>query len=572
MRYPKAGLYFWLLFFAINFFFFLPAYLMNAGESSFFPSTSLPPGESLGWLFPFFARNNQDIFRLSADWVLIATVLVLLRKWRFRKLLYAVGSLSFLCLFLYRAYLGFSIKTYGEAPNFSNDWALIKEVLPIFLDQFSQGNVGWIYLGIALAILLMTGIILLMISGFVRQARKLRFSKPLLLTAAGIWVVILVFSYKNTKSSYPPTFNSIQWTVAPFYQSLTDLKPRAHELLAQGAPYEAYFSFALSKKPNVYLLFVESYGEILYAREELSAPYHSLLKQTEDSLSKYGFHSQSILSESPIIGGRSWLAFTSALCGITLDNQLMYNELLQMPEYPHMVRFFNQQGYQTIRIKSMSDLDSKIKAPYKIPTRFYQFDQWLKFRDFPYHGYKYDWFGGIPDQFVLNYAREEIIRDRTKPLFLFFINMNSHGPWFPQAPVYEDWRMLDTIPRLPKEKTNYEALLEDPITERYMNAISYQLTYLTQFMKQHADSTDIFILMGDHQPALIFREGIDGFKTPLHIISRDSAFVKQFSRKGFFPGLEITDLKDTKRQIKHEDLYSLLVRAILGKNDARISW
>jgi len=149
--------------------------------------------------------------------------------------------------------------------------------------------------------------------------------------------------------------------------------------------------------------------------------------------------------------------------------------------------------------------------------------------------------------------------------------MNSHGPWFPQAPIYEDWRMLDTIPRIADEQIDFQALLAAPTTERYMDAITYQFSYLTQFMKQHADSSDIFILIGDHQPAIISRQGIDGFNTPLHIISKDSSFVNQFTSQGFFPGLQITNLKDTSRQVKHADLYQLLIDAMLGKNEASTS-
>lgn len=572
MRSRKTDIYYWLSFLAVNLFFFLPVYLLNMGESTVLPSSSLPPGDSMGWLSHLFARDNQDVFRLSTDWVLIATLLLVLRKWRFQKFIFGLSFLAFISLFLYQLYLSFSLKTYGEVPNFGNDWELIKEVLPIFLDQFSQGNVGWIYVVGGLGMLLIMALTFILLRWYARQTQKIKITRSLVIVGIGIWLIILAFSYKNVRSSYPPTFNSIQWTSVHFYRSLKELKAKATELLDKGAPYEAYFSQTLPKKPNVYLLFVESYGEVVYDHEALNEPYHALIKGIEDSLTKSDFYSQSMLSKAPILGGRSWLAFTSAICGLTLDNQVMFNELLRMPEYPHMVNFFNQQGYRTLRVKSMSDNESNVKASYKKPTKFYGFDQWLKHNDFPYHGYKYDWFGGIPDQFVLNYVEEEVLQDSAQPLFLFFINMNSHGPWFPQAPIYEDWRMLDTIPQIAVEQIDHQSLLTRPATERYMDAITYQLTYLTKFMREHADSTDIFILIGDHQPAIIYRQGIDGFNTPLHIISKDSAFVNQFAKQGFFPGLEITNRNDTSRQMKHADLYPLLLDAMLGKNEAKTSW
>jgi hypothetical protein len=161
--------------------------------------------------------------------------------------------------------------------------------------------------------------------------------------------------------------------------------------------------------------------------------------------------------------------------------------------------------------------------------------------------------------------------------------MNSHGPWFPQAPILEDWRKLDTIPRLADELIDFEALLSAPVGERYINAIEYQLAYLTQFIIKHAERNSIFVLIGDHQPAIIYRQGIDGFHTPMHIISKDTAFVERFAERGFFPSLEITEPGDTSRQVKHADFYALFIeellavygertdQAILGKNEANIS-
>jgi len=98
MRFRKADVFYWIAFLSVNFFFFLPVYFLNVAESSFFPSTKLPLDESMGWIFHLFARDNQDVFRLSADWVLIATILLILRKWRYQKFIFGLSFIAFISL------------------------------------------------------------------------------------------------------------------------------------------------------------------------------------------------------------------------------------------------------------------------------------------------------------------------------------------------------------------------------------------------------------------------------------------------------------------------------------------
>jgi hypothetical protein len=568
----RQNLGFALLFLLLNLLFFLPAFLVYWDDSSFLPSTTLPSGQTLGKLSMFFARDNQDIFRLSGEFILLSMLLLALRKGKlFKPLLWLTFAVYFL-LWVFHLYFAISVKVYGTPPNFMNDWALAREVLPLFLSQFSQGKQNLLYLGM-LAVLLVSGGLLFVIFRFYgRSIRKLDFSRRGWIGMALVLALLALLSLKNKRSNYPRLFNSLQWTSLSVNQSMRDVDVSSEYLAATGQTYQSYFEMPLEKKPDVYLLFVESYGEVVFEREELTEPYLQTIREVNAQLDSAGYSSQSILSEAPILGGRSWLAFTSAFCGFTINNQVIFNKLLELPNFPHLINWFNHQGYQTFRIKTMSDNEAGRKAGYEKADAFYGFDRWIKYNDFPYHGYKYDWFGGIPDQFALNYYEEEIPRDSSLPQLLFFINMSSHGPWFPSPPIYEDWRMLDTIQQMPYDlglpdsvEMNWEALLSDRLVHRYRDAITYQLRYLTKFILENGDEDDIFILIGDHQPALLCHYGKDGFHTPMHVIAKDSAFVQGFAEHGFFEGMEIQEPGDKKRRMQHAGFYSLFMSEFLGR-------
>src|SRR5690606_9812289 len=81
-----------------------------------------------------------------------------------------------------------------------------------------------------------------------------------------------------------------------------------------------YSRHKLAHKPNIYLIFIESYGSVLYKRPDWREEYLKILDSAEKTLTKHNFHFASTLSESPTWGGGSWLAYTSTLFGIRIDN------------------------------------------------------------------------------------------------------------------------------------------------------------------------------------------------------------------------------------------------------------
>ena len=72
------------------------------------------------------------------------------------------------------------------------------------------------------------------------------------------------------------------------------------------------------------------------------------LKAMEDTLSN-AWHMATALSNSTILGGRSWLGFTTLLSGIRIDNHPAYEDMISHHVgYPHLINTLNAQGYHNL--------------------------------------------------------------------------------------------------------------------------------------------------------------------------------------------------------------------------------
>jgi phosphoglycerol transferase MdoB-like AlkP superfamily enzyme len=253
------------------------------------------------------------------------------------------------------------------------------------------------------------------------------------------------------------------------------------------------------------------------------------------------------------------MAYTSALFGLRIDNHPEYLSLLeeyQDAAYPDLGRYLQSQGYYSLFVSSIakelreSDLEQYLN--------FYGVDDWLTYGRLDYQGPRYGWGPAPPDQYVLWHVEKEVAATLDQPKFIFTITQNSHYPWVPQPEVVDDWQTLN----LPAEDPS--APLPDQIPSQakrrnYMNAIDYQLRFLTDFILKNGRDNAVYVLIGDHQPQQVSRRE-DGFETPIHIISRDADFADLFQEYGFVDGLILEDIAPS---LRHEGLYSLLVRTLL---------
>jgi hypothetical protein len=315
------------------------------------------------------------------------------------------------------------------------------------------------------------------------------------------------------------------------------------------------YQISLKLKPDIYLLFVESYGKLLYENRILRNPYLSSMDSCEKVLLLNGMNAATGFSTSPVSGGQSWVSYTSVMFGYNIRNQGTFNSLLKNPamvRYNNIFRVLNQNGYKTYRLNAMPPA-SNLEIPWETYSRFYSIDKWINFSDLNYTGRLYGFGPSPPDQYSLNFAGQFIEKEGRGPRALFFITQTTHNPFYCPDSLVRDWRTLNGEP----DSVSFHAsvFLKKPSIKDYAKAVHYDISALVQFITQVPDSNAIFILVGDHQPPVI--TGLnDGFETPVHIISRNREFTRSFLQFGFREGMRADE---RAKPIRHEGIYSMFM-------------
>jgi hypothetical protein len=557
------NLLFWLLFFSLSVLLFLPLYLLNIETS-----TLLPPWPSFakGWWAALQSlviwRENLDPFRLSLEWTLLIALWSNLRRLHHPFLQWAIIAFYLLAL-VYETYEAIMVSIYHVDPIFYSQYFLARDGLP-FLARNLQTS-GWFYLALVGGLAVVGLILVTLISLLLSSAAQPKFHRvaPLsmaLLTGLALFVAV---RYQHNTARPEMVVSSLAFKIQ---QNIAASRQLYHDIVNfdDGAVRMAYnyADYQLPHKPDIYLIFVESYGGVLYKRPDYRWAYTNLLNRLEAQLEQAGWQSASTLSDSPTWGGGSWMAYTSLLFGLRIDNHPQYLSLLnkyQVQHYPHLGRYLQSQGYYFAWVSSIADeLDDQTWNKY---IRFLGVDQWLRYRDLDYGGARYGWGPAPPDQYTLNFANELLQRQTDKPILYVTLTQNSHYPWTPQPELVDDWRSLNQPANDPKATPPDEIEHVDK-RRNYLNAITYQLQMLTDFVVQNGNQDSLYILVGDHQPPQVSRRA-DGWATPMHILSRDPALIEAFVGYGFTPGLKTATLEPT---LSHEGFYSLLMR-ILVAND-----
>jgi phosphoglycerol transferase MdoB-like AlkP superfamily enzyme len=252
------------------------------------------------------------------------------------------------------------------------------------------------------------------------------------------------------------------------------------------------------------------------------------------------------------------MSYTTALFGLRIESHPQYLSLVdqyQTDPYPDLGRYLQRQGYTYVQISSLSTgLDEEERER---NAQFFGMDRWIRYGDLDFVGPHYGWGPAPPDQYVLNYAAEQL-RGQADPFLFFYVTQNSHYPWVPLPEFVDDWRTLNEpgpAPRMPGRSLSLTTKRNN-----YLAAVQYQLDVLVDFISRVPESENaIFVLLGDHQPQQVSRRD-DGFETPLHIISRDPAFMATFEAEGFSRGMSSPQ---NEILLGHEGLYSLLLHALI---------
>lgn len=554
---------FWGCFLVLNALLFLPFYLLNLNENAPFHFLTELRRAPLTALFNLFIwRENSDPFRINTELIVMLALWINVGWLRRGAVRWLMTVVYFIAL-LYYLYESIMIYLYRDDPVFYNHYFLIRDGLRFLAEHLNISLVayGSVIVGATVVITLIV-LILRTLVDWQLPARLSRTTR-LSVTALAVAVLLSAATYRGVSADPRMVMSSLSFKLEKNIAASVAL----YESIVNFDDTEIYSTYNYAKyhlatKPNIYLLFVESYGSVLYKRPDWQVAYVDMLHKVEDRLDEGGFHYASHFSISPTWGGGSWLAYTSALFGLHISSHPQYLTLMdryqtKVPRYPDIGTYLRKQGYHYFWTTSISEeLGDKKWNSYK---SFYGVDEWLRYSDLNYEGAGYGWGPAPADQYVLAYSRDVAMADQEKPLVMFYITQNSHFPFQPVPEMADDWHDLN-VPAPTVDPTPVEDMSHAELRASYLHAVDYDLKMLTDFVLNHADENAVFVLVGDHQPPSVSRRS-DGYETPVHIISRDPALINNLDQFGFVHAMEIP--ADQSTQLHHEGIYSLLVRTLV---------
>lgn len=555
---PHATVAFWAALLALNTLLALPAVLLAGAQGGLLPW----PQDVSTWYGLLVHREHPDVMRLHLElWLLAALRLRWPRPWR---RLWPWLALLWLVDGLYQVYGAAMVYLYHNPPNFYNDVAFLRSGVRFLLDALPVSRAA--YAGLAVGV----GLVVAVVVGLTRLVWYQVPATAVGRGSRGVLGLALLLGLGQAVVYGPTALASPQAVWVSFTAQVVANGRASRASRAEVAallrvdPYQAYdyTAYPLARHPDIYFIFVESYGSVLYRRADWRAQYQALLTRWQTRLEADGWHMASTLSVSPVWGGGSWMAYISALFGLRVAEQQQYLALqhkFQMIPYPSLGRYLHDQGYLYTWVTPIARrLSPALLEKYR---RFYGMDRWITFDDLDYHGPLYGWGPSPPDQYVLGYMRA-FAREQRQPVFMVYLTQNSHYPWAPLPPVVDDWRDLAHMEDPRGGRADLEAwkqLPHEQVRADYWRAVAYTWDRLGEFLTDLADEDAVVVLLGDHQPPRVSARR-DTYATPLHILSRDPAFVQRFADYGFQPGLWLDEPQAT---VRHEGLYSLLVRELV---------
>jgi hypothetical protein len=572
---------------ALNFALFVPGYVLSHRHADllpFFPQEH-PHGafgfdarsfvEYLKALF--LRRSNLDVFRVCLEYVALLSALALTARTRLRGLTrwLAVGLYVFALLFLtyHHALQYFFLRR----PALSQDFQLVIN-LGHFLSE--MGPTYWLGFGLGGAGLLVT-------MGAVAHWAFLglqRWAEPVLvprlvggsLLALGLGLASVLWFGPDRDDPVVQALSKRAWDNL---QASRDAAARNAQL-ATGAPdkrYDAFDTLTLRRRPTFYFLMIEAYGEIL-ATWDMAPAYQALLRRVEGRLAARGFHATSFYSAAPVHGGWSWFSIATTQTGILIETPQVFSAFEDhRAGVPTLERFFKRQHYATWSLQP-----GTAERPGLLIHDLYEHDLLVNADLIGYHGRRWG-FGGIPDQYAFAFMKDRYLKAAPDPLYLFYMAVSTHYPWGDHVPPYvkdplalergvvEPSNVDDTWPAIAEKEQ-----IGSEYRKSYFQSVEYEWRVLTEFLEADPSQDIVVVVMGDHQPRLESNPpGEVTMNTPVHILSKDPAFVASFAQVGAQRGLSADPTLHPPLQ--HEGLFSLLVSrlaALYGdeQSQGRATW
>ena len=284
---------------------------------------------------------------------------------------------------------------------------------------------------------------------------------------------------------------------------------------------------------DVLVAFVESYGRSAVEDPAMAPGVDAVLDDGTRRLAAAGFGARSAFLHSPTAGGGSWLAHSTTLSGLWIDNQQRYRTLVSSDRLT-LNGAFHRAGWRTVGI-----------MPGVTRTwpegSFYDFDHITDSRTMGYDGPHFSW-APMPDQYALAVLqRTELDRRDRPPVMAELPMVSSHAPWAP-IPRMVDWATLgdgSLFGPISAAGARPESVWASStgVKNAYRDSIEYSLSALISWVTTYGDDRTVLVFLGDHQPAPIVTGPDAGRDVPITVVAHDPKVLDRISDWGWTSGL-----------------------------------
>ena len=285
---------------------------------------------------------------------------------------------------------------------------------------------------------------------------------------------------------------------------------------------------------DVVVAFVESYGRDALTAPDYAAPMAATLDGATRRLAAAGFSARSAYLTSPTSGGGSWLAHTTLLSGVWVDNVRHYASLTSSDRLT-VVRAFRDAGWRTVAVMPGNHGDWAERT-------YYGFDQVYDARNLGYRGPDLGW-ASTPDQYSLAmFERVEHGWPGRGPLFAELALVSSHAPW-PIIPEVIDWDAVGdgAVYQADAPAAAPDAIWaqghRDTVRTAYRRSLEYSLGSLVSWVETYGDENTVLVVLGDHQAAPLLTAPGAGRDVPITIIAGDPAVLDRVESWAWTPGM-----------------------------------
>ncbi|MFD4506519.1 sulfatase [Streptomyces sp. NPDC058457] len=483
----------------------------------------------------------QTFLRLPVEAVYLAVILLALPSKARRIAAVATGTLLGLSTVLKCLDMGF-YQTLARPFDLVFDWVLLTDAADWVKDSF--GHTGEV-LAVIGVIVLLVAVLVLSALAMVRLANVLDRYRP-----AAVSTTLVLGTVWITCFSLGVQFAGIPFATKGYSQFLANRVQYVRDGLGDADVFKKQLAVdAYANTPSDQLLtglrgkdvlftFIESYGRVAIDDPAMAPEIDATLNEGNARLKAAGFAAQSGWLRSPVTGAGSWLAHSTFLSGLWINNQQRYRTLTT-GDHATLTSYFQKTGaWRTVGI-----VPGVRKAWPE--GKYFGLDHIYDSTHLGYYGPYFSW-TPVPDQFSLEaFQKLEHGKKNRDPIMAEIILASSHNPWSPIAHII-DWKDLGDgkiFYKIKKEGTNPTEVWKSAKSVRteYRKAIQYSLDSLTQWMQRYGDDNTVLVFLGDHQPVPTVTAGSTSRDVPITIVARDPKVLDRVSGWGWTDGLKPAD-------------------------------